>query len=88
MKIDLNKKLRDLSGKEIEGSNMGHLLSQILASSSSKENAVKMYYWATKLYAGEELDLDPSDLSIFKSFVENNETLTILSKAQILQEIK
>lgn len=88
MKINLNKALRDLSGKEIEGSNMGKLLSQILASSSTKENAVKMYYWATKLYAGEELDLDPTDLSIFKNFVENNESLTILSKAQILEEIK
>lgn len=85
MKINLNKSIIDLSGKEIEGSNLGQLLAQMLASASTKENAVKMYYWAQKLYVGEEIDLDPSDLSILKSFVENNEQLTVLAKAQILQ---
>lgn len=87
MKINLNKQLKDLSGKEMEGSNMGQLLSQILASASEKQNAVKMYYWATKLYAGEELDLDPIDTDILKSFVENNEQLTVLAKAQIFKEL-
>ena len=87
MKINLNKALKDLSGKEMEGSNMGQLLSQILASASEKQNAVKMYYWATKLYAGEELDLDPTDTGILKSFVENSEQLTVLAKAQILEEL-
>ena len=85
MKINLNKSIVDLSGKEIEGSNLGQLLSQMLASASTKENAVKMYYWAQKLYSGEELDLDPSDTSILKSFVESNEQLTVLAKAQILE---
>ena len=87
MKINLNKQLKDLSGKEMEGANMGQLLSQILASASTKENAVKMYYWATKLYANEELDLDPTDTGILKSFVENSEQLTVLAKAQILEEL-
>ena len=87
MKINLNKQLKDLSGKEMEGANMGQLLSQILASASTKENAVKMYYWATKLYAGEELDLDPTDTGVLKSFVESSEQLTVLAKAQILEEL-
>jgi hypothetical protein len=87
MKINLNKSIVDLSGKEIEESNLGQLVSQLLASSSSKENTIKMYYWAQKLYAGEELDLDPTDLSILKSFIEGNEQLTILAKAQILEAI-
>ena len=85
MKINLNKLIVDLSGKEIEGSNLGQLVAQMLASSSTKENTVKMYYWAQKFYAGEELDLDPIDLSILKSFVEANEQLTVLAKAQILE---
>ena len=85
MKINLNKSITDLSGKEIEGSDLGQLLAQMLASASTKENAVKMYYWAQKLYAKEELDLDPSDTSILKSFVENNEQLTVLAKAQVLE---
>jgi hypothetical protein len=85
MKINLNKLIVDLSGKEIEGSDLGQLLAQMLASASTKENAIKMYYWAQKFYAGEELDLDPTDLSILKSFVEGNEQLTVLAKAQILE---
>ena len=88
MKINLNKSIVDLSGKEIEGSNLGQLLSQMLASASTKENAVKMYYCAQKFYAGEELDLDPSDTSILKSFIEGNEQLTVLAKAQILECFK
>jgi hypothetical protein len=87
MKINLNKSIVDLSGKELEGSNLGQLVSQLLASSSSKENTIKMYYWAQKFYAGEELDLDPTDLSILKSFIEGNEQLTVLAKAQILEAI-
>jgi hypothetical protein len=85
MKINLNKLIVDLAGKEIEGSNLGQLLAQMLASASTKENTVKMYYWAQKFYAGEEVDLDPIDLSILKSFVEANEQLTVLAKAQILE---
>ena len=88
MKVNLNKSILDLSGKEIPESNLGQLLSQLLAGASTKENAVKMYYWAQKLYAGEELDLDPSDTSILLSFVETNEQLTVLAKAQILQYLK
>lgn len=87
MKINLNKSIVDLSGKEIENSNLGQLVSQLLASSSSKENTIKMYYWAQKFYVGEELDLDPTDLSILKSFIEGNEQLTVLAKAQILEVI-
>ena len=85
MKINLKKPIMDLSGSEIEGSNLGQLLAQMLASASTKENAIKMYYWAQKLYAGEEIDLDPSDTSILKTFVESNEQLTVLAKAQILE---
>lgn len=88
MKLNLNKPITDLSGAPMENSNMGSLLSQILASASTKENAVKLYYWATKLYAGEELDLDPTDVSVLKNFVESNEQLTVLAKAQILEEFK
>lgn len=88
MKINLNKSVLDLAGKEIPESNLGQLLSQLLAGASSKDNSVKMYYWAQKLYAGEELDLDPSDSLILKSFVEDNEQLTVLAKAQIIECFK
>lgn len=88
MKVNLNKLLLDLSGVEIKDAHMGKLLAQILISSNSKENSIKMYYWATKLYAEEELDLDPSDLKILSDIVEQNETMTVLAKAQILESLK
>jgi len=87
MKVNLNHPILGLDGKEIEGKYLGELLSQMLASASTKENAVKMYYWATKLYGKEEIDLDPSDLSILKTFVESNEHMTVLAKAQILEKL-
>lgn len=87
MKINLNKRLKDLSGKEIENSDMSKLVAQSLANSSAKENTVKMYYWATKLYNGEELDLDPTDQQLLKQLIEQNAELTVLAKAQILNEL-
>lgn len=84
MKINLNNSLVGLDGKEIADSNLGKLVANILAA-SNKGDAAKMWHWALKLHAGEELELDPSDLETLKSFIKENEQLTILSKAQILQ---
>ena len=88
MKLNLKKPIKDLAGNEIPESDLGQLLAQTLASGNSKENAVKMYYWATKLFAGEELDLDPTDTAVLKSFIETNEQLTLLAKGQLLADFK
>jgi hypothetical protein len=82
-KIDLNKAITDLDGKEIEGSNLGKLVAQVLAS-SNKGDALKYMSWALKLHAGESLELDPSDAETLKNFVKDHEQLTILTKAQVL----
>jgi hypothetical protein len=83
-KIDLNKAITDLDGKNIEGSNLGKLVAQMLVS-SSKGDALKYMSWALKLHAGESLELDPSDVETLKNFVKDHDQLTILSKAQILE---
>ena len=83
-KIDLNKAITDLDGKDIEGSNLGKLVAQMLAS-ASKGDALKYMAWALKLHAGEELELDPSDKETLKHFIKDHEQLTVLSKAQMLQ---
>jgi hypothetical protein len=36
------------------------------------------------LYKGEELDLDPTDTETLKNAIKENDSLTILSKAQAL----
>jgi hypothetical protein len=84
--INLNKNVIDLDGKEIEGANLGKIIAQTLIQ-SSKGDALKFWSWANKLHAGEELDLDDSDKETFKNFVKDNESLTILTKAQVLKSL-
>lgn len=83
-KVDLNKAIKDLDGKEIEGSNLGKLVAQMLAS-SNKGDALKYMAWAMKLHSGEALELDPTDKDVLKNFIKDHEQLTILSKAQMLE---
>ena len=83
MKLNLNLPIVALDGTEIADSNIGKLIAQVLAQ-GSKGDALKFWHWAQKLYAGEELDLDPSDAETLKNAIKDNESLTILSKAQAL----
>lgn len=83
-KVDLNKAIKDLDGKEIEGSNLGKLVAQMLVS-SNKGDALKYMAWAMKLHAGETIELDPTDKDVLKNFIKDHEQLTILSKAQMLE---
>lgn len=82
--INLNKTLLDLDGKEIEGGNIGKLVAQTLVS-AGKGDALKFWHWANKMHNGEVLDLDPTDAEVLKNFIKENETLTILVKAQALE---
>lgn len=82
--LNLNKPIKDLDGKEIEGSNLGKLVAQMLAS-ATKGDALKFMSWAMKLHTGEALDLDPSDKETLKNFIKEHDQLTILSKAQMLE---
>jgi len=83
MKIDKNKAILGLDGKEIPDSNIGQLVARILVE-GSKGDALKFWHWAQKLYKGEELDLDPTDTETLKNTIKDSESLTILSKAQAL----
>lgn len=90
--LDFNKPLKGLDGKEVIGPddnaiNLGQFLAGQLAS-AGKGDALKMFTWATKIYNGESLDLDPSDASTLKEFIKSNETMTVLAKAQLLSIFK
>ena len=86
MKVQLNKNLLGLDGQEIENSHMGKLVASTLAG-ANKGDAAKFWHWSVKFYAGEELELDPSDLETLRNFIKDSEQLTILSKAQILNQL-
>ena len=83
MILNLNTPILGLDGLELPESNLGKIIAQTLAS-SSKGDALKLWHWAQNLYAGKDLDLDPSDVETLKGFIKDSEQLTILAKAQAL----
>jgi hypothetical protein len=90
--LNFNQTLKGLDGQEVKdfeekSITLGRLLSSQLAQ-ANKGDALKMFTWAQKCYAGEVLDLDPSDESTLKEFIKGNEQLTVLAKAQLLSVFK
>lgn len=86
MKIDLNAPIIDLDGSNIQDSNMGKIVAQMLIT-ETKGDALKFWDWAQKLYKGEVLDLDKSDQEVFKNFIKDSEKIPIITKAQILDKL-
>jgi len=88
--MNFNKPITNLSGVAAKDQNGKEItLATLLADqlvSGNKGDAVKFYGWALKLHEGKELELDKSDKQTLKDFVSNNEQLTILAKAQLLEQ--
>ena len=82
--IKMNVNLVGLDGVEIPNSNAGKLVANLLAQ-DSKGDAIKKFSIAQRLYAGEDVELDASDLMMLKTFIETSEQMTVLAKSQILQ---
>lgn len=87
MKLNLNFDLLDLSEKPIVGENAGQIIASTLAR-ATQGDALKFWGWALKLQKGEELELDNSDSETLKNFIKNNDSLTIILKAQVLERFK
>lgn len=90
--LDFNQTLKGLDGQEVkdeksEAITLGKMLAGQLAF-SNKGDALKLFNWAQKMYNGEPLELDKSDEATLKTFVKDNEQLTILAKAQLLSVFK
>lgn len=81
--MNFNFNLKNLDGTPIEGANVGKVIAQALVQ-TPKGDAVKLFFLAQKLHAGEELELDPSDKDYLKTFIKDHETFTNLLKAQAL----
>jgi len=83
-----NLNLKGLDGTEIKDENgefitLGKLLANQIAF-SGKGDALKLFNWAQKMYAGEEVELDAAGVITIKELINNNEQMTIIAKAQIL----
>jgi len=86
MKIDLNKPVIGLDGKEIPNTNLGHLVAPSLANTNLGD-AQKMIDWAMALQEGVVLNLDPEEFSFFKNFVVNHAGFSNLIECRILENI-
>lgn len=84
MKLNFNLPILDLENKEIEGTNLGKFLATQL-SQSNKGDALKLFGWALKLNAGEIIDLDKSDQTMLKGFIEGSENMTNIVKYRLLE---
>jgi len=85
MRLNLNKSLLDLSGKEFINGNIGKIVANSLASTPDKKHYLKFFGWAQKLYDGETIDIDKADLKLLKEFIENNPDFTVLLVAQTME---
>lgn len=88
MALDFNQNLKGLDNKEIKDEKgefitLGKMLANQIAF-INKGDALKLFNWAQKMYAGEVLELDPTDTDTLKTLIKDNEQLTILAKAQLL----
>jgi hypothetical protein len=88
MKFDFNKPVIGLDGKELlesgETAYLGKTLAVTLVAGSSK-NSVKYFTWAQDLFQGKEVNLDKQDVKMLCDFIDENKTLTDLTKGQLLQ---
>jgi hypothetical protein len=89
MNYNFNIALKNLAGETVkdeknEDLTVGKLLSSSLVN-QTKGDSIKYFAWALKMYNCEQINLDASDIKVLSSFVEGNESLTVLAKAQILE---
>ncbi len=82
-KINLDFNFKALSGEELQDSNAGQFLANVLVTISTSE-PLKFNAIAQKLYAKETVELDPTDIELLKNTITKSETITNLAKAQLL----
>jgi hypothetical protein len=87
MKLNFNKSLQNLDNSEIENSNMGKLLANVLSQANTGE-PVKCWEMALKLFDGQELEVDTTDREMLESTIKGSQGLTNAGKAQLLLVIK
>jgi hypothetical protein len=89
MNYNFNVEIKNLLGESIlDEKNNPATAGKLLAGSlvnQAKGNSIKFYNWALKMYNCEDVNLDKSDVKVLTEYVESNEQLTVLVKAQILE---
>jgi hypothetical protein len=91
MQLDFNKPLLTLDRKPAKDQFSEEVvLNKLLAgqlANSNKGDATKLVFLAQKMFDGEVIDVDKSDVEVLKNFINNSEHLTNLMKAQMVEVI-
>ena len=87
MKLNFNKSLQNLDGSEVEQSNMGKLLANVLSQANTGE-PVKCWEMALKLFDGQELEVDTTDKEMLEGVIKASQNLSNAGKAQLLLVFK
>lgn len=83
--IDFNKNVTLLDGSTSE-QHLGQIVANAI-NSAKEGDALKLRSWAFDLYGKKTLELDSSDLEVFKAVIQKSEYLTVISKGEALQII-
>lgn len=84
--VNLNFAFKALDGIEINESNAGKTLANVL-SEDNGSNPIKFFSWAKEFYDGKTVKLDGQDIELLKNFIIASQRITALVKAQILEVI-
>lgn len=87
MKLNFNKLLQNLDGSEVENSNMGKLLANVLSQANTGE-PVKCWEMSLKLFKGDELEVDTTDKEMLEGVIKASQNLSNAGKAQLLLVFK
>lgn len=89
MKLNLNKVLYNLDGTPYQEAGKDIFMNEALAYNlvnGSKGDPMKFYDWGRELFKTGVLDLDRADFTLLKEFVKSLENVSILYKAQVLEQ--
>lgn len=86
MLLDLNFKIKTLSGKDIEEAEANKIIANML--SEGTKNSIKFYDWALKLWQEGKVEIDAADKKLLSDTITDSTKLTNLTKGQILKVIE
>lgn len=84
MKVDLNKNMIGIDGVEIQNSNIGIMVANLLANANLGDTQ-KTISWAMDLHKGKVLYFDERDYNLFMNFIVNNSNIADLLEYRVLE---
>lgn len=83
-KINLTTYPKSLEGVEAKQTT-GQIIAHNVLANVAKGNAIRLMSWASKFHAGDDVELDSSDLELLTKLIEENEMTPNWIKASALE---